>query len=102
MLSENMGRNHKVYSRSEENQSLEEIDFFQKKMKWSWIVWDKIRSVGISSENQRNDEGLNKGARKTEFEEFLKLEVSKTSLSAEEDLELERKLQRNSRWKMAK
>lgn len=55
------------------------------------------QNESISSENQRNDEGLNKGARKTEFEEFLKLEVSKTSLSAEEDLELERKLQRNSR-----
>lgn len=55
------------------------------------------QNESISSKNQRNDEDLNKGARKTEFEEFLKLEVSKTSLSAEEDLELERKLQRNSR-----
>lgn len=35
MLSKNMGRNHKVYSRSEENQSLEEIDFF--KRRWSEV-----------------------------------------------------------------
>ncbi|KAJ0014771.1 hypothetical protein Pint_20049 [Pistacia integerrima] len=85
--------------KSEENQSLTELILSEKDEV-------KLNSVGqnesTSSKTEKRKKDISKRARKTKFEEFLQLDVPKASISAEEDLELERKLAKKLKVKNGK
>ncbi|XP_031258609.1 nucleolar MIF4G domain-containing protein 1-like [Pistacia vera] len=85
--------------KSEENQSLTELILSEEDEV-------KLNSVGqnesTSSKTEKRKKDISKRARKTKFEEFLQLDVPKASISAEEDLELERKLAKRLKVKNGK
>lgn len=85
---------------SEENQSLKELILSEEdEVKLNCLCQKESTS---SKKTKRRKKDLDKGARKTKFEEFLKLDVPNSSISAEEDLELEKKLAKKLKVKNGK